>query len=103
MAKTRNTTQRNCNPQSSLQVRQSCHEIKRDYSEILQKETQSGKKKGKAVKEKLSRTKISEEANALSADEFETGSQEAEESEEDEYASDDNLESNNPQKFGSRR
>ncbi|KAK9902442.1 hypothetical protein M0R45_001681 [Rubus argutus] len=100
MEKTRNTTQHNCNAQSSLQVRQSAMKLKENTAKSCRRKPNQDKKKGKAVKEKLSRTKISEEANALSADEFETGSQEAEESEEDEYASDDNLESNNPKNLG---
>ncbi|KAK9911698.1 hypothetical protein M0R45_035593 [Rubus argutus] len=100
MAKTRNTTQHKCNPQSSLQVRQSAMKSKETTAKSCRRKPIQEKKKGKAAKEKLSRTKISEEANALSADEFEIGSQEAEESEEDEYASDDNLESNNPKNLG---
>lgn len=52
-----------------------------------------------AAKRKLSRTKISQEENA-SSDEFEIGSQEADESEEQECGPDDELESNNPKNMG---
>lgn len=102
MAKTRNTTRRKCNPQSSLQVRQSAMKSKETTAKSHGRKQKPNleKNKGKAAKEKLSRTKISQEADASSADEFEIGSQEAEESEEDESASDDNSESNNPKNMG---